>query len=112
MSNPQRFSIGCLAAALCVAAAAKDPEVLKLEGDVEGVHDPVIIRQKDTYYVFCTGGGRSGGGIIPIRTSKDLIHWSEEKSIPVMKNEPTAVNVWAPELFYDDIRFHTWPYAQ
>ena len=29
-------------------AAAKDPEVLKLSGDIEGVHDPVIIKEKDT----------------------------------------------------------------
>ena len=62
---------------VCAAAAASEPEVLKLSGDVEGVHDPVIIKQKDTYYVFCTGGGRGGtAGIIPIRTSKDLIHWT------------------------------------
>src|ERR1039457_3590871 len=59
------------------AAAPAEPQVLKLSGDLEGVHDPVIIKQKDTYYVFCTGGGRGGtGGIIPIRTSKALIHWS------------------------------------
>jgi hypothetical protein len=34
-----------------------------------------------------------------------LIHWSEQKFIPVMTNEPTTVNVWAPELFYDDGQF-------
>ena len=33
---------------------------------------------------------------------KGLIHWSEEKFIPVMEHDSTAVNVWAPELFYDD----------
>lgn len=33
--------------------------------------------------------------------SKDLLHWSAQKFIPVMTNEPTTVNVWAPELFYD-----------
>jgi hypothetical protein len=37
-------------------------------------------------------------------SSKDLIHWSDEKAIDVMKNEPAAVNVWAPELFYDEER--------
>jgi hypothetical protein len=34
-------------------------------------------------------------------SSRDLIHWSEQKFIPVMTNEPATVNVWAPELFYD-----------
>lgn len=35
-------------------------------------------------------------------SSPDLLHWSEQRLIPVMQNEPTTVNVWAPELFYDD----------
>lgn len=35
-------------------------------------------------------------------SSKDLIHWSEQRMIPVMEQEPATVNVWAPELFYDD----------
>jgi hypothetical protein len=34
--------------------------------------------------------------------SKDLKHWSEPRIIDVMKDEPTTVNVWAPEIFYDD----------
>lgn len=35
-------------------------------------------------------------------SSKDLIHWSEQKAIPVMKHEPEARNTWAPEIFYDE----------
>jgi PelA/Pel-15E family pectate lyase len=31
-----------------------------------------------------------------------LINWSEQKAIPVMAHEPTAMNCWAPEIFYDD----------
>ncbi len=34
--------------------------------------------------------------------SKDLIHWSEPQMISVMKNEPSTINVWAPDIFYDD----------
>jgi hypothetical protein len=33
--------------------------------------------------------------------SKDLIHWSEEKFVPLMENDPATRNCWAPELFYD-----------
>ena len=33
--------------------------------------------------------------------SKDLIHWSEEKFVPLMENDPSTRNCWAPELFYD-----------
>jgi beta-xylosidase len=46
-----------------------------------------------------------GGGpplVFGYASSTDLVHWSEEKAVPVMENEPTAQNVWAPELFYDD----------
>jgi predicted GH43/DUF377 family glycosyl hydrolase len=35
-------------------------------------------------------------------SSDDLIHWSEQQTVPVMEHEPGAVNCWAPELFYDD----------
>ena len=30
------------------------------------VHDPVVIKQKDTYYLYCTGNG------ISVFSSKDL----------------------------------------
>lgn len=33
--------------------------------------------------------------------SKDLINWSKQVEIPVMRGIPTN-NVWAPEIFYDD----------
>ena len=33
--------------------------------------------------------------------SKDLIHWSKQVEIPVMREKATN-NVWAPEVFYDD----------
>jgi hypothetical protein len=35
-------------------------------------------------------------------SSADLIHWSDQKDIPVMANEPLAQNAWAPEIIYDD----------
>ena len=52
------------------AAQAVQP----LEGDVSPVHDPVVIKEKGTYYVFCTGG-RNGQGVLPIRTSTDMRTW-------------------------------------
>ena len=39
--------------------------------------------------------------IIGTASSPDLIHWSEQKAIPVMMHEPKAENSWAPEIFYD-----------
>jgi hypothetical protein len=39
---------------------------------------------------------------IGVAHSRDLIHWSPQKRVPVMEHEPTTLNTWAPELFYDD----------
>jgi hypothetical protein len=37
-------------------------------------------------------------------SSKDLLHWSEQQALPVMKHEPTTRNTWAPEVHYDQAR--------
>jgi arabinan endo-1,5-alpha-L-arabinosidase len=42
-------------------AEADEPALLELSGDL-GVHDPVMIKEGDTYYVFYTGGARGGRG--------------------------------------------------
>lgn len=33
--------------------------------------------------------------------SSDLIHWSQQRKIPLMQNFPEARNVWAPETYWD-----------
>jgi arabinan endo-1,5-alpha-L-arabinosidase len=69
-------------------------------------HDPVMIRQNGTYYMFCTGRG------IANWSSKDMKTWKEEK--PVFAAPPAwavqAVpgfkgHIWAP-----DISFHNGVY--
>jgi Glycosyl hydrolases family 43 len=65
------------------------------------MRDPSIARGPGgTFHMVWTTGWWDRG--IGVAHSKDLIAWSEQKSIPVMEHEPTAVNCWAPELFYDD----------
>ncbi|MEO7455194.1 MAG: glycoside hydrolase family 43 protein [Gemmatimonadaceae bacterium] len=39
---------------------------------------------------------------IGVAHSRDLIHWSAQAKVPVMEHEPTALNTWAPDLFWDD----------
>ena len=34
-------------------------------------------------------------------SSKDLVHWSPQRALPVMQSEPTARNAWAPEAVWD-----------
>ncbi|GLB49614.1 arabinosidase [Neptunitalea sp. Y10] len=66
------------------------------------MRDPSITRDKNgTYHLVWTTEWRGGNGF-GYANSKDLVHWSTEKYIPVMEHEPEVVNVWAPELFYDD----------
>jgi arabinan endo-1,5-alpha-L-arabinosidase len=100
------------AAAFLLAAQQKAPEVLQLTGDVEGVHDPAIARDGDTYYVFCTGGGRGGQGVIPIRTSKDLHSWSLAgyalDKLPEWATTeiPRGRGAWAPDISFYNGKYH------
>jgi hypothetical protein len=64
------------------------------------MRDPCIVRGADNqFHMVWTVSWNDGG--IGYASSKDLIHWSEQQFIPVMKDEPTARNCWAPEIFYD-----------
>ncbi len=65
------------------------------------MRDPSMIQGPDgTFHLVWTTEWKGNNGF-GYASSKDLIHWSEEQYIPIMKTEPDAVNVWAPELFYD-----------
>lgn len=79
------------------------------------VHDPVMIKQGNTYYVFCTGLG------IAVWSSKDLKMWRKEA--PVFSEAPQwAVDtipgfkghIWAPDISYQRsvlsllLRFSIW----
>jgi hypothetical protein len=44
------------------------------------------------------------GTTIGYACSKDLVHWSKEQLIPVMKNIKGTKNSWAPEIIYDSIQ--------
>jgi hypothetical protein len=41
---------------------------------------------------------------VGVAHSRDLINWSPQTRVPVMAHEPTALNTWAPDMFYDDAR--------
>lgn len=67
------------------------------------VHDPVMIRENSTYYVFATGMG------IDVWSSTDMQNWTREKA--VFESGPQwAVDtipgykghIWAPDIFYRD----------
>ena len=65
------------------------------------MRDPSICQAPDgTFHMVWTSSWTDR--IIGYASSPDLIHWSEQRSIPAMMHEPTAHNCWAPELFYDE----------
>lgn len=71
-------------------------------GESRLMRDPSLLRGPDgTFHLVWTTGWKHDQGF-GYAHSKDLHNWSEQRFIPVMKHEPTTVNVWAPELFYDD----------
>jgi hypothetical protein len=79
-----------------------DTVFLKPMVDSNVMRDPSIVQGPDgTYHLVFTSAWK-GSKTFGYASSKDLIHWSEQKTIPVMQHEQTTVNVWAPELFYDD----------
>jgi hypothetical protein len=71
-------------------------------GNDKIMRDPSITQGPDgTYHLVWTIAWKNEKGI-GHASSKDLIHWSAQERIGVMDHEPTAVNAWAPEIFYDD----------
>lgn len=64
------------------------------------MRDPCIIQGPDgKFHMVWTVSWKDRG--IGYASSEDLIHWSEQQFVPVMEDEPTALNCWAPELYYD-----------
>lgn len=68
------------------------------------MRDPSMIQGPDGVFHLVWTTEWKGGNGFGYALSKDLIHWSEQQYIPVMKQEATVVNVWAPELFYDAVK--------
>src|SRR5690606_28985817 len=73
------------------------------------VHDPVMIKQDGTYYLFSTGMG------IAIYSSKDMKAWNKEA--PVFDAPPAwaieAVpgfkgHIWAPDVSFHNGLYHVY----
>jgi len=85
--------------------------MLELTGDLR-VHDPAIIRQDQTFYIFSTGQGRRGDGVIPIRCSQDLYNWSlcgyvfDRLPSWAPAEIPAARSAWAPDISFFNGRYH------
>ncbi len=66
------------------------------------MRDPCIIKGADgLFHMVWTVSWNDKG--IGYASSKDLVHWTEQHFIPVMQQEATALNCWAPEIIYDEL---------
>lgn len=75
------------------------PEV----GESKLMRDPCLLLGPDgTFHLVWTTAWQ--GRTIGHASSKDLIHWSPQQAIPVMAQEPAAINCWAPEIAWDTSR--------
>lgn len=73
------------------------PEV----GQQQVMRDPSVVRAPDgTFHLVWTSSWRGDLGF-GYASSQDLIHWSEQRFLPLMAYDTTTVNVWAPEIHYD-----------
>jgi arabinan endo-1,5-alpha-L-arabinosidase len=88
------------------------PQVVKVEGDVEYVHDPSIAKDGDTWYLFGTANGPIRDGELPIRCSQDLRVWKRCRNVfdkvPdwIKKESPATKELWAPDISYFNGEFH------
>ncbi len=71
------------------------------------VHDPVMTKEGETYYLFCTGRG------IAVWSSQDMENW--ERQPAVFKEAPTWAkevvpdfknHIWAPDISYHNGKFY------
>lgn len=74
-------------------------------GESKLMRDPALLLGPDGVFhlVWTTSWA---GQTIGYASSKDLMHWSEQKAIPVMAHEPEAKNCWAPEVIWDPDKKH------
>jgi len=115
MSNLCAFSVIILLTASWVAGRTGDeePRALQVQGDVVGTHDPSIIKEANTWYLFATTPpDLKTTDQFPIRCSKDLLHWRAcgyvLTDIPawIKEKSPKTKQLWAPDISYFDGKFH------
>ncbi len=80
------------------------PQIFPLSGDISPIHDPSIIREGKTYYVFATN--RFAQKLGPIFCSIDLLSWrfcgNVFEKVPdwALQEIPGARGIWAPDISY------------
>jgi arabinan endo-1,5-alpha-L-arabinosidase len=105
---PIAAAAAALSATLAIAQAERPAGSIneRMSGSIAPVHDPAIIREGDTFYLFSTGPVAQDKGIIPWRSSKDLINWTHRgavfQSLPAWATDkiPGTKGLWAPDIIF------------
>lgn len=80
--------------------------MIEPEGFVQRVHDPVIAKAGENYYIFHTGGR------IPIVCSKDKVVWEscgrvfERNPVWTREVNPNLADIWAPDISFFNDKWH------
>jgi arabinan endo-1,5-alpha-L-arabinosidase len=125
------FSALFIFSAVFAQTAGSAPQALVLSGAFEGTHDPSIIQQAGSYYLFATGaavfpsasasspsaptGTASSAELpqLPIRCSSNLHVWRHcgavfPNGIPewIKTSSPETRELWAPDISFYDGLYH------
>jgi arabinan endo-1,5-alpha-L-arabinosidase len=113
----QARGIGFLFLVICASScalgqASTAPQAITVSGDTEYVHDPSIIKDGDTWYLFGTANGPHRNGELPIRCSPDLHQWKlcgqvfDQVPEWIKKESPQTKELWAPDISYFKGEYH------
>ncbi len=101
-----RLLITATVALLGSAAPAAGPVSInaQMTGDLRPVHDPSVIQAGNYFYVYSTSQLGEAPGLIHIRRSPDLIHWTKIGAVFAQipdwaKNKIAGTKgIWAPDI--------------
>ena len=68
------------------------------------MRDPSIVVGPDSTFHLVWTIAWTGDTGFGYSSSRDLVNWSEQRRIPAMDSVASTQNLWAPELFYDDVK--------
>ena len=108
------MSVMLFSSGLAAGQGTPAPHTYHVAGDVEGVHDPSIIKQGNTWYLFGTATEKGPHPQLPMRCSNDLEHWKRcgavFAAIPewIRRESPETQDLWAPDISYFNGKYHVY----